>query len=140
MLSIVMTISLLVMPWTLALSEEIRELAPGLVLGFDEDGNPDGRPVNKTPLREGLQQILEMMLEYLRDMSVAGDDPPFSYFSGLNESAAETDQESIAAAQEDIIQAYSAIGQNVNPVMVIDNLLSSLKLRWINSKKKRVNL
>jgi len=114
----------------------MRELAPGLVLGFDEDGNPEGKALTKTPLREGLQQILEMMLEYLRDVSVADDNPPFCYFEGSKNSS---DHESIAAAQEDIIQAYSAIGQNVNPVMVIDNMLSSVKSRFINSNKKKVN-
>ena len=119
---------------TFALSEEMRGCAPGLVLGFDEDGNPEGKASTKTPLREGLQHILEMMLEYLRDVSVAGDNPPFCYFDGAKDSS---DHESVAAAQEDIVQAYSAIGQNVNPVMVIDNMLSNVKSHFIN---KKVNL
>ena len=110
-----------------ALSEEMREIAPGMVIGFDGEGKPNGKTSSKGPLRQGLQQMLEMMLEYLRDVSVVRDNPPSLYFEELRSTCPETARESLISAQEHIEQAYSGLGRNVNPAMVIDNLLFSLK-------------
>jgi len=119
---------------TFALSEEIREIAPGMVVGFAGDGHPGKKSSTKAPLREGLQQIFEMMLEYLRDVSVADEKPPFFYFNRIEDPEDGTGFEAVASAQEDIIHAYSAIGQNVNPLMVVDNLLFSLKSRFTDNR------
>jgi hypothetical protein len=117
-----------------ALSEEMREIAPGMAVGFDGEGKPNGKSSSKGFLRQGLQQMLEMMLEYLRDVSVVGDNPPSLYFEELRSTCPETAHASVVSAQEHIVQAYSGLGRNVNPAMIIDNLLLSLKHIFTDAK------
>lgn len=116
-----------------SLSAMLRKKAPGMVFGFDENGDPISPPGSgrtQHPQRQGLQKLFEMMLEYLRDCSLIKQElraPVWYYDTAMQ---LQPDQlpsaDAIDAAQEELVHAGQAVSRNVAMEMVVDNLLQRI--------------
>ncbi len=124
-----------------AFSEKLRSLAPGMIFGFSRDGEalspPKGESRTQHPNRMGMKMLMEMMLEYLRDISVqrSGQEGILRFYPDhvFNETEMNYSDEHIAAAQDDILNSCYSIERNVNIEMVVDNLLTKLQTRFMGA-------